>query len=70
MVSPTHKGRNTRVYGESRMNTPTKVLFKALICLLKTSEMDCVKNPSEELRKAKVEYIESTVKIIEELIGD
>ena len=50
------------------MNIPTKVLFKALVCLLKTSAMDCVEHPDAELRKAKMEYIESTVKMIDELL--
>lgn len=53
------------------MNTPTKVLFKALRCLLSTSVMeDCVEHPDAELRKARKEYIESTVKMIDELLKE
>lgn len=47
------------------MNTPTRVLFEALICLLKTS---LVENPDKELKEAKIKYVESTIKAIEELL--
>ena len=50
------------------MNTPTRTLFEALICLLKTSLMDCVENPSKELKEAKRKYVESTIKAIEVLL--
>lgn len=50
--------------------TEKVVLFKALRCLLKTSVMDCFDKPSKELRKAKREYIESTVKMIDELLKE
>ena len=50
------------------MTAQTKILFEVLLCLLKTAEMGCVENPSIELRKATVKYIESTVKMVEEYI--
>ena len=51
------------------MNSPTKVLFEALRCLLSTSAMDSdVEKPNAEFRKIKREYIESTVKMIDELL--
>ena len=45
-----------------------KALFKAIICLLKTSLMDTVDKPSKELKKAKKNYVESTIKLLEELL--
>ena len=45
-----------------------KALFKAIICLLKTSLTDCVNKPSKELKNAKRKYVESTIKLLEELL--
>lgn len=44
-----------------------QALFKAVICLLKVSLMDCVDKPSKEIKKAKKKYVESTIKLLEEL---
>lgn len=51
------------------MNTQTKVILAALRCLLRVSAMDCVKNPDTELIKAKINYIESSAKMIDELLA-
>lgn len=45
------------------------VLFKALICLLNTSAMDCLDKPSRDIKMAKAEYIKSTVKMVEEMLA-
>lgn len=45
-----------------------KTLFTALICLLKASLMDTVDKPSKELKKAKKDYVESTIKLLERLL--
>ncbi|MBO7696900.1 MAG: hypothetical protein J6T10_30085 [Methanobrevibacter sp.] len=50
--------------------TEKKVLFEALICLLKSSAMFCINNPGPELKIALSEYINSTVKMIKELLGE
>lgn len=48
--------------------TEKTVLFKALICLLNTSAMDCLDEPSGDIKMAKAEYIKSTIKMIEEML--
>ena len=49
--------------------TEKAVLFKALICLLNISAMDCLDKPSKELKIAKVEYIKNTVKMAEDMLA-
>lgn len=48
--------------------TEKAVLFKALICLLNTSAMDCLAKPDKEIKMAKADYIESTVKMVKEML--
>lgn len=48
--------------------TEKAVLFKALICLLNTSAIDCLDKPDKELKIAKAKYIESTVKMVKEML--
>ena len=47
------------------MNIHLKIIYEALICLLNTSMLDCVDKPTIELKRAKKEYIESTIETIE-----
>lgn len=49
--------------------TEKTVLFKALICLLNTSAMDCLDEPSRDIKMAKAEYIKGTIKMIEEMLA-